>query len=426
MEGRDVYLVAGLRSHLGLQNGIFKEVPPEKLGAALLRQLCVQVPVAREAQLVIGGNAVGSGGNLTRLMALEAGFPVSTPALTVDMQCASALAALSLGYGQIRGGLLDVVLAGGVESSSMQPRRVYQPWDARYTPEGYMTAQFSPDTDSPRTMLEGAERTAQVYRVPREELDRWAVRSHQKAAEARQSGALAPYVVSLFGSTRDESLRPRMNEKLAKRMPTLFRKDEVEALLTPEERQKTGSCTPTLTAANACLTQDGAAFLLLCSGRQLEKWSREGRNVEPLACIVHVTMAGVEPRFSPLGALAVGEKALEEAGLTVSDVDDFEYNEAFAVISALFARRHPDCVDRYLPLGGALAYGHPYGCSGAVLVLHALAALKQQGGRRALCAIAGAGGTGAAVILETGGGTDGLCTVGGAVGCGAAGETFFH
>lgn len=426
MEGRDVYLVAGLRSHLGLQNGIFKEVPPEKLGAALLRQLCVQMPVAREAQLVIGGNAVGSGGNLTRLMALEAGFPVSTPALTVDMQCASALAALSLGYGQIRGGLLDVVLAGGVESSSMQPRRVYQTWDARYTPEGYMTAQFSPDTDSPRTMLEGAERTAQVYRVPREELDRWAVRSHQKAAEARQSGALAPYVVSLFGSTRDESLRPRMNEKLAKRMPTLFRKDEVEALLTPEERQKTGSCIPTLTAANACLTQDGAAFLLLCSGRQLEKWPREGRNVEPLARIVHVTMAGVEPRFSPLGALAVGDKALEEAGLTVSDVDDFEYNEAFAVISALFARRHPDCVDRYLPLGGALAYGHPYGCSGAVLVIHALAALKQQGGRRALCAIAGAGGTGAAVILETGGGTDGLCTVGGALGCGAAGETFFH
>lgn len=400
MDGRDVYLVGGLRSHLGLMNGIFKEVPPEKLGAALLRQLCVQVPVAREAQLVIGGNAVGSGGNLIRLMALEAGFPVSTPALTVDMQCASALAALSLGYGQIRGGLLDVVLAGGVESSSMQPRRVYQPWDARYTPEGYMTAQFSPDTDSPRTMLEGAERTAQVYRVPREELDRWAVRSHQKAAEARETGALEPYVVSLFGSSRDESIRPRMNEKLARRMPTLFRKEEVAELLTPAEREKAGDGTPTLTAANACLTQDGAAFLLLCSGRQLEAWEREGKPVRPLARIRHVTTAGVEPRFSPLGALEVGEKALQEAGLTYSDVDDFEYNEAFAVISALFARRHPDCVDRYLPLGGALAYGHPYGCSGAVLVLHALAVLQQRGGQRALCAIAGAGGTGAAVVVE--------------------------
>ena len=400
MDGRDVYLVGGLRSHLGLVNGIFKEIPPEKLGAALLRQLCVRVPRAREAQLVIGGNAVGSGGNLTRLLALEAGFPVETPALTVDMQCASALAALALGYGQIRSGLLDVVLAGGVESSSMQPRRVYQPWDVRYTPEGFMTAQFSPDTNSPRAMLEGAERTAQVYGVPREELDRWAVRSHQKAAEARQSGALDPYVVSLFGSTRDESLRPRMNEKLARRMPTLFRKEEVAELLTQAEREKAGDGTPTLTAANACLTQDGAAFLLLCSGRQLEKWSREGRTVEPLARIVHVTTAGVEPRFSPLGALEVGEKALQEVGLRYSDVDDFEYNEAFAVISALFARRHPDCVDRYLPLGGALAYGHPYGCSGAVLVPPALAALQQRGGQRALCAIAGAGGTGAAAIVE--------------------------
>ncbi|WP_296398041.1 thiolase family protein [Acidaminococcus timonensis] len=400
MDGRDVYLVGGLRSHLGLVNGIFKEIPPEKLGAALLRQLCVRVPRAREAQLVIGGNAVGSGGNLTRLLALEAGFPVETPALTVDMQCASALAALALGYGQIRSGLLDVVLAGGVESSSMQPRRVYQPWDVRYTPEGFMTAQFSPDTNSPRAMLEGAERTAQVYRVPREELDRWAVRSHQKAAEARQSGALEPYVVSLFGSTRDESLRPRMNEKLARRMPTLFRKEEVAELLTQAEREKAGDGTPTLTAANACLTQDGAAFLLLCSGRQLEAWEREGKPVRPLARIRHVTTAGVEPRFSPLGALEVGEKALQEAGLTYSDVDDFEYNEAFAVISALFARRHPDCVDRYLPLGGALAYGHPYGCSGAVLVLHALAALQQRGGQRALCAIAGAGGTGAAVVME--------------------------
>lgn len=399
MDDRDVYLVGGLRSHLGLVNGIFKEVPPEKLGAALLRQLCVRVPEAREAQLIIGGNAVGSGGNLTRLLALEAGFPVATPALTVDMQCASALAALTLGFGQIRSGLVDVVLAGGVESSSMQPRRVYQPWDRRYTPEGFMTAQFSPDTDSPRAMLEGAERTAQVYGVPREELDRWAVRSHQKA-EARQSGALDPYVVSLFGSSRDESLRPRMNEKLARRMPTLFRKEEVAELLTPAEREKAGDGTPTLTAANACLTQDGAAFLLLCSGRQLEVWKREGKPVRPLARIRHVTTAGVDPRFSPLGALEVGDKALQEAGLTYSDMDDFEYNEAFAVISALFARRHPDCVDRYLPLGGALAYGHPYGCSGAVLVLHALAALQQNGGQRALCTIAGAGGTGAAVVVE--------------------------
>ena len=125
-------------------------------------------------------------------MALEAGFPVSTPALTVDMQCASALAALSLGYGQIRGGPLDVVAGGGCGIVLYAAPAGVPAWDARYTPEGYMTAQFSPDTDSPRTMLEGAERTAQVYGVSREELDRWAVRSHRKAAEAWEEGRLEP------------------------------------------------------------------------------------------------------------------------------------------------------------------------------------------------------------------------------------------
>lgn len=398
---QDVFLVGGLRSHLGLQNGIFKNVPPEKLGAALLRQLCIRCPAAREAQLILGGNAVGSGGNLTRLMALTAGFPVETPALTLDMQCASALGALSLAWGKIASGQLDVVLCGGVESSSMQPRRVYQSWDSRYTPEGYMTAQFSPDTNSPRAMLEGAERTAQVYGVPREELDSWAVRSHRRAAQAAEEGRLGPWVVSLFGSTRDESIRPRMNGKLARRMPTLFTREETAALLTPEERNLAGDCTPTLTAANACLTQDGAAFLVLASGRQLAAWRRAGKPVRPLARILHGTEAGVDPRFSPLGALTVGEKILEETGLPVEAIDDFEYNEAFGVISALFARQYPTCTDRYLPLGGALAYGHPYGCSGAVLVLHALAALEGQEGKKALCAIAGAGGTGAGVLLET-------------------------
>ena len=183
-------------------------------------------------------------------------------------------------------------------------------------------------------------------------------------------------------------------------MPTLFSQDETEALLTPEERNLAGECTPVLTAANACLTQDGAAFLVLASGRQLAAWRRRGRSVRPLARILHCTESGVDPRFSPLGALAVGEKILEESGLPVEAIDDFEYNEAFAVISALFARQYTTCTDRYLPLGGALAYGHPYGCSGAGLVLHALAALEGQEGGKALCSIAGAGGTGSGVLLE--------------------------
>lgn len=395
-----VYILGGLRSHLGLKNGIFKEIPPEQLGAALLRQLCVRWPEAHEADVLYCGNAVGSGGNLGRLMSLLAGLPETMPAVTLDMQCASAAEAIALGYVKIRSNLADVVICGGVESSSMQPLRTYQSWDSRYSPEGFYTAQFSPDSNSPRVMLEGAERTAQVYGVSRAELDEWAVRSHKKACEAQQNHVLDPFVAGLFGSTKDESIRKSMSPRLAGRMPTLFTAPEVANLLTDEERRNVGTITPTLTAANACMTQDGAAFLVLVSARQLKAWQQAGRRVTPLGRILGAAESGVAPRFSPLGALAVGEKVLQQAALSADQIDEFEYNEAFAVISALFTRKYPSLTERYLPLGGALAYGHPYGCSGAVLVLHALAGLTQTGGRLGLCAIAGAGGTGAGLLLE--------------------------
>lgn len=400
MHCRDVYILGGLRSHLGLKNGIFKTIPPETLGAALLRRLFIRFPESKEAELVIGGNAVGPGGNLSRLTALLAGLAETVPALTVDMQCASALESILLGYAKIRAGMHDVILCGGVESTSLQPKKTYQPWDPRYTPDGFYTAQFSPDTISQRVMLEGAERTAQVYGVNREKLDFWAVRSHEKVRAALENGSLQAVVEPLFGSTRDESMRRNMNEKWAGRMPTLFTPAEVEQLLTAPEKKDKQDFRPTLTAANACLLQDGAAYVVLCSGVKLLEWKKAGKIVHPWGKILGGEEIGVNPRFSPLGALAAGEKVLQKAQLTMDDMDTIEYNEAFAVISALFARKYPSCLERYLPFGGALAYGHPYGCSGAVLVLHALCALKEMGGKRALCAIAGAGGTGCGLLLE--------------------------
>ena len=191
-----------------------------------------------------------------------------------------------------------------------------------------------------------------------------------------------------------------MSPRLAGRMPTLFTAEETESLLTEQEKSSMGTVTPTLTAANACMTQDGAAFVVLVSESLLNSWHRAGHSAVPQGKILEAGESGVNPRFSPLGALAVGDKLLKRSGLSAEQIDVFEYNEAFAVISALFARQHPGLVERYLPLGGALAYGHPYGCSGAVLLLHALAGLKVRQGSLGLCAIAGAGGTGAGFILE--------------------------
>lgn len=230
---------------------------------------------------MIGGNAVGPGGNLSRLTALLAGLAETVPALTVDMQCASALESILLGYAKIRAGMHDVILCGGVESTSLQPKKTYQPWDPRYTPDGFYTAQFSPDTISQRVMLEGAERTAQVYGVNRETLDFWAVRSHEKVRAALENGSLQAVVEPLFGSTRDESMRRNMNEKWAGRMPPLFTPAEVEQLLTAPEKKDKQDFRPTLTAANACLLQDGAAYVVLCSGVKLLEWKKRGRSFIP-------------------------------------------------------------------------------------------------------------------------------------------------
>ena len=118
-----VYLLGGLRSHIGLAGGIFRQIPAEDLAVALLEKLALRYPYVREAEGILGGNAVGSGGNITRLAALKAGFPEKMPAVTIDMQCASAAEALALGMAKIGSGMADLLIAGGFESASMQPLR---------------------------------------------------------------------------------------------------------------------------------------------------------------------------------------------------------------------------------------------------------------------------------------------------------------
>lgn len=406
-----VYLLGGLRSHIGLAGGIFKNVPAEDLAAALLGKLKERYPESLHADGILAGNAVGTGGNITRLAALKARLPEKIPALTIDMQCASAAAAIGLAMARIGSSMADILIAGGFESSSMQPTRFYAPEDHRYSAAGFKVAQFSPDTVSSRAMLEGAERTCQKYAFTRQELDGIAVRSHRLAQEAREKGLLKDITVSLFGSVKDEGIRDRMSEKLAGRMPSLFTPEETAVLLAEHngEQRETGGkpdrqenpidskqkIRPLLTAANACLTNDGAAFVILASEKFLK---RTGRTAE--ARLLQSCEWGVDPRYSPEGALNTGDMLLKKCRLRPEQIDVFEYNEAFAVISGLFKRRYPKAFDRYCPWGGALAYGHPYGASGAILLLHLWQELKQRKGRYGILSIAGAGGVGTAIALE--------------------------
>ncbi len=387
--GREVYLAGGLRSHIGLKNGMFRHIPAEDLAAALLREVIEKYPAAADADEIICGNAVGTGGNITRLMALKAGVSASVPCITLDMQCASAAAAIQLAAAKIGCGMADLVVAGGFESSSMQPLRVYNEADPRYRPEGFTVAQFSPETESPLVMLEGAERTAQLAGFTREELDAIAVESHRKALRAAEEGVLEDVVAPLFGSLRDEGIRKRMSPRLAARMPSLFSADAVEKLTgRPGE--------PVLTACNACLINDGAAFVVLAS----ERFLADHPELRGELRFVAACDGGVETGQSPRGAVTVGDLLLEREGVTPEAVDAFEYNEAFAVITGIFGREHPELMDRYCRYGGALAYGHPYGASGAILLLHLWQSLKREGGRLGLVSIAGAGGLGSASLWE--------------------------
>ena len=405
-----VYLIGGLRSHIGLTGGLFKTVPAEELAAAVLQKIMAKYPFVLQADGLLCGNAVGTGGNITRLAALKAGLPATIPALTIDMQCASAAASIELAMTKIGSGMADILIAGGFESTSMQPVRVYAKADARYREEGFTVAQFSPDTTSAKAMLEGAERTCQKHGFTREELDAFAVRSHQLAKKAREENRLNEIVVSVFGSEGDEGIRDRMSPKLAARMPKLFTEEEVKDLLAGDraslpikenvDRQNVlqehkVAVTPLLTAANACLMNDGAAFVVLASRQAVEQYG-----LRPEAELLAGFEWGVDPRYSPEGAIETGAYLLQRCDLQPQQIDVFEYNEAFAVISALFARKYPELTARYCPWGGALAYGHPYGASGAILLLHLWQELKQTEGKLGLLSIAGAGGLGTALLVK--------------------------
>lgn len=375
----NVWILGGLRSFIGVKNRMYKNVPAEILGAEVLKSVIKKYQINdRDIDFIIGGNAVGGGGNMTRLAALTAGIDVSVPAVTLDLQCGSALEAITEAAAKIESGLANLVLAGGMESSSTQPYRMWNPNHPMYREgETYTVAQFVPGHQGEQVMLEGAELTAAAEHVDKAELDPWILKSHHRAAEAAREGILADIQVSVAGSTKDEGIRPSMSQKFIDRLPFLLPGGKV------------------LTAANSCLMHDGAAFVVLCS----EEYGKS-HGLTPKAVFRLGTAAGGDPMMSPKTAVLATEKLLKKAGLDYHEIDTFEVNEAFAVIDALFMRAFPGTEEKYNMFGGALAYGHPYGVSGAMILLHALKALEKNNGRYGVCAVAAAGGVGSAILVE--------------------------
>lgn len=367
-----VFILDGLRSHIGKMNGIYRNLSAERLGAAVLKEL-----INRRSMLhvdrVIAGNAVGAGGSITRLMALHAGLSEEIPSLTIDTQCSSGLSSIQIAEALIRSGYCNCIIAGGFESSSTQPNRSYHPNDPRYQEKKphYACAQFSPQECSDTAMLDGAERVSHKWGITREELDHQAFLSHQKAAAGRTF--VKEVIFPVQESTKDESIREKMNMKMLSRIPAV-----------------SGTLT---TAGNSCALNDGAAFVILCSEEYYKKIKQE-----PSAEILLSSMIADNPLYSPACAGKAAEALLSQANLRFDEITCFEFNEAFAVIDVLFARSFPHLLKRYNPLGGALAYGHPYGASGAIILLHLIQSLQPND--YGVCSIAAAGGQGNALLVR--------------------------
>ena len=369
-----VCLIGGLRSYIGLTGGVYRHVPAELLGAAVLKAVTEKYNVV--PQQIICGNGVGAGGNIARLAALEAGLPESIPAVSVDVQCGSGLEAVAMAAAKIEAGEAEVIIAGGFESTSTQPRRGYNANHPDYKgEETYSVAKFMPGIHRETVMLEGAELTAEREHISRAESDPWVLRSHKLAAQA--DGALSDIIVPCFGAVRDEGIRPKMSQRLLDRLPCVL---------------EGGRFT---NAANACLTNDGAAFVLLAS----ESYAK-AHNLAVQAKVRHSAAAGGDPLVSPKSAILALNALLQKAGLSHTQIDCFELNEAFSVIDVMFSRAFPGHEDGYNVFGGALAYGHPYGASGAIILLHLLKSLQKRGGRFGAASVAAAGGVGTALLIE--------------------------
>ncbi|MBZ4317880.1 thiolase family protein [Streptomyces huiliensis] len=391
---RDVYVVDAVRTPLGRYGGALAAVRPDDLAAHVVRSLVARAPALDPARIdeVVLGNANGAGEenrNVGRMAVLLAGLPVTVPGSTVNRLCASGLEAVVQAYRAIAVGDASVVVAGGVESMSRAPYVLPKP--DRAFPAGHqelysttlgwrMTNPAMPERWTV-SLGEGAELIADKHGISRADQDAYALASHRKAAKAWGAGAFADEVVFLpdVELARDESIRDGTSEEALARLKPAFR-----------------PAGGTVTAGNSCPLNDGAAALLLCDEEGLRATGRE-----PLARVRASAVTGTEPDLYGLGPVEAVRRALARAGRSFADLTHFELNEAYAAqVLGCFAEwpeLDPALVNRH---GGALAIGHPLGCSGARLagtVAHQLAAAGSGTGVAALCIGVGQG---QALVLE--------------------------
>jgi acetyl-CoA acyltransferase len=376
----DAFIVSTVRTPVGkAPNGALRYVRPDELAATAIREALARVPAVDPAQIedVILGCAMPEaeqGLNVARIASLRAGIPVSASAVTVNRFCSSGLQAIAYAAERIVTGSADVIVAGGTESMSLVPmggnKIAPNPALVDSYPDVYLTTGLV------------AENHVRDYGIPREEQDAFALRSHQRAVAAIDAGRFADEIVTVpvpesrgfavdEGPRRDTSM-----EALAKLKPAFHAQG-------------------TVTAGNSSQTSDGAAAAVIVSGQFLKD-----KGLTALARFAAFATAGVEPERFGIGPVPAIRKVLKRTGLTLEQIDLVELNEAFAAQVIACLRELPIDPERLNVNGGAIALGHPLGCTGAKLTATLVHEMRRRGSRYGLVSMCVGGGMGAAAIFE--------------------------
>ncbi|ABF41471.1 3-ketoacyl-CoA thiolase [Candidatus Koribacter versatilis Ellin345] len=388
---REVVIVSAVRTPVGkAYKGTLRATRPDDLGAVAIKGALERVPQldVREIEDVILGCAMPEaeqGMNVARIASLRAGLPVECSAMTINRFCASGLQAIALAAERIRGGGAEVIVAGGTESMTMVPMGGH-----KFTANPYLVETYP---DSYLSMGLTAERLAVRHGITREMADEFSYNSHKKAIAAIEAGRFEDEIVPVpVTFVTPNGSKPKKQE-------ILFKVDEgpradttLEALagLKPAFHVK-----GTVTAGNSSQMSDGAAAAVVMSAEHAKKLG-----IKPLARFVAFATAGYKPEEMGLGPVFAIPKALKIAGLKLEDIDVFELNEAFAAQALSVIKEAGIDINKVNPNGGAVALGHPLGCTGAKLTATIIRELKRRNGKYGIVTMCVGGGMGAAGIFE--------------------------
>jgi 3-oxoadipyl-CoA thiolase len=399
----DAFLIDGVRTPIGSLGGSLSSIRADDLAAHVIAALLARhsgLDVSEISDVIIGcANQAGEDNrNVARMALLLAGIPASVPGETVNRLCASGMSAVVHAARAARLGDGDLYIAGGVEQMTRAPYVLSKAAQAFARTQELFDTSLGWRFVNPKmkekygidAMGQTAENVAEQYRISREDQDRFAIGSQQKAAAARARGRFKKEIVpvSLRGPkgaeaifTDDEFIRPDTTLEVLGKLQPAFRTDGKGSV----------------TAGNSSGLNDGAAALLVASDAGLKQ-----HGLTPLARVLASAVSGVEPRVMGIGPVPASREALAKAGLSIAQMDVIELNEAFAAQSLAVTRDLglSDDDPRVNPNGGAIALGHPLGMSGARLLLTAMRELTDTGGRYALCTMCIGVGQGMATIIE--------------------------